>query len=317
MSLEWLRSRPRAAALLGGCVLIAALAAAPAFAGEYALELALRFTITLVLAEAWNLLAGEVGLVSLGTSCAVGLGGYVFVGLLERLQAPIAIALIGAGAAGALLAAVSSPGLLRLRGLYFTVGTLALAEVLRLLMVNIERFGGATGLFLSGEAPAPGTLLRVAALVLATTWVVRYVVITSPLSLLLHAVRDDEDVAAQFGVRTFWVKLVVFALASALAAVAGALQAWKLGAIEPYGMFALRWSVDALCIVIVGGLGRDAGPLVGALFVVASGELFVDYPRVHLALTGLLLIVMMRFAPGGIVGLIADLTRRVRPVPAG
>jgi branched-chain amino acid transport system permease protein len=306
------RSRPGLAQLAVGGLLLAALAAAPAFLGEYPLQVLFRFAIALVLAEAWNLLAGTVGLVSLGTSCAFGVGGYVFVGLLEYAHVPDGAALLGAAAAGALLAALSAPGLLRLRGLYFTVGTLALAEVLRLLMVNVERFGGATGLFLSGDTPRPASLLRIAACVLAATWIVGYGVRATRASVLLRGVRDDEDVAAQFGVNTFGVKLAAFAIACALAAAAGAVQAWKLGAIEPYGMFALRWSIDALIIVILGGLGQPAGPFIGAVLVVASSELFVDYPRVHLALTGLLLIVMMRFAPRGLAGLIGDLTRRIR-----
>jgi branched-chain amino acid transport system permease protein len=292
--------------------LLALLAIAPSFLGEYPLEVLFRFSIALVLAEAWNLLAGSVGLVSLGTSCAVGVGGYVFVGLLEYAHAPGGLALSGAAAAGALLAVLSAPGLLRLRGLYFTVGTLALAEVLRLLMVNVERFGGATGLFLSGDVPGPASLLRIAGAVLAVTWIAAYAVRVTRLSVLVRAVRDDEDVAAQMGVNTFAVKLGAFALACALASAAGAVQAWKLGAIEPYGMFALRWSIDALCIVILGGLGEGAGPLVGAVLVVASGELLVDYPRVHLALTGLLVIVMMRFAPQGLVGLFRAALGRLR-----
>ena len=265
-----------------------------------------------MLAEAWNLLAGMTGLVSLGTSCAVGAGSYVFVALLEYVHAPSAVALVGAAAAGGLLAALAAPGLLRLRGLYFTVGTLALAEVLRLLMVNVQRFGGATGIFLSGDVPGPGGLLRVAACVLAVTWIFAYGVRVTRVGVLLRAVRDDEDVAAQLGVNTFGLKLGAFVIASALAGVAGAVQAWKLGAIEPYGMFALQWSIDALCIVILGGLGEPAGPLVGAALLGELSELFIDYPRVHLALTGVLLIVMMRFAPQGLVGLARDAAHHLR-----
>ena len=298
--------------LVIGCIILGTLGLAPVFLSDYPLEVLFRFSIALVLAEAWNLLAGMTGLVSLGTSCAVGIGGYVFVALLEYAHVAAPVAFLGGAAAGAVLAALAAPGLLRLRGLYFTVGTLALAEVLRLLMVNVQRFGGATGIFLSSDVPGAAGLLRVAACALAATWVCAYAIRVTRIGVLLRAVRDDEDVAAQLGVNTFGIKLVAFTIASALAAVAGAVQAWKLGAIEPYGMFALRWSIDALCIVILGGLGQPAGPLVGTALVVSSSELFIDYPRVHLVLTGVLVIVMMRFAPQGLVGLARDVARHLR-----
>jgi branched-chain amino acid transport system permease protein len=77
----------------------------------------------------------------------------------------------------------------------------------------------------------------------------------------------------------------------------------KLGAVEPYGTFGVQWTVNVLSIVIIGGQGLRAGPLVGAIFVVALGELLADYPAVHLSLTGLILILVIRFAPKGLVGL--------------
>jgi branched-chain amino acid transport system permease protein len=123
----------------------------------------------------------------------------------------------------------------------------------------------------------------------------------------LRAVRDDEDAAAQVGVRPFRIKLAAFALASALAAIAGGIQATKLGAIEPYGMFGLQWSIDVLSMVIIGGVGFRLGPLLGALFVVTLGEMLADYPEAHTAITGVILILVIRFAPNGIVGLGAAL----------
>jgi branched-chain amino acid transport system permease protein len=288
------------------------MAAASLYLGDYGMQILFRLLVGLVLAEAWNLMAGYTGLVSLGTSSAVGLGGYALIGLLNHSALPIGLAIAAAAAAGAVLAAIAAPGLLRLRGLYFTVGTLALAEVLRLVMINVERFGGATGLFLDRDPPSQSALIGIAAGLLAVAWLTFLIIDRSRWSVLLRAVRDDEDVAAQLGVRPYRVKLAVFATASALMAAAGAVQALKLGAIEPYGMFGLRWSIDALSMVIIGGMGQRAGPAVGAVVVIASAELLADFPEAHLALTGVLLIVMMRFAPRGLVGLARDLWARRR-----
>ena len=302
----------RAIEWLALCAALAALGFAPGVLGEYGSQLLLRALLALVLAESWNLLAGYAGLVSLGTSSAIGAGGYVLVALLNHTTLPLVIIMLCAGAAGALLAALAAPGLLRLRGLYFTVGTLALAESLRLIMINSDRLGGATGLFLDRDPPALPALVWISLGLLALTLLVLQVCTHTSVSVLLRAVRDDEDVAAQMGVRAFRVKLAVFAAVSALMAMAGAIQALKLGAIEPYGIFGLRWSIDTLAMVVIGGLGMRLGPLIGVALVMLSGELLADYPEAHLALTGVLVILAMRLAPRGVAGLLADLASRWR-----
>lgn len=299
-------------------VLIGALAAlwfAPDFFGDYWLQLGFRTSVYLVLAQGWNLMAGSAGLVSLGTSCFVGLGGYVAFGLLNRLGIPLPLALATCAIAGSALAALVSTALFRLRGLYFTVGTLALAELLRLLMVNVSAFGGATGVILQEDPPALPVLFRYALIVAFVASLAMTLCARTRISVILRAVRDDEDAAAQMGVRPYRVKLGAFALASALAAMAGGIQAVKLGAIEPYGMFGLQWSIDVLSMVIIGGVGFRLGPLVGALFVVALGEALADYPEAHLAIAGAILIVLIRFAPHGVVGFVAKLPL-ARSVPA-
>jgi branched-chain amino acid transport system permease protein len=293
----------------------------PDVTGDYWLQLGFRICVYLTLAQGWNLMAGSAGLVSLGTACFVGLGAYVAVGSLNGLGVPLPLALALCAVAGGLLAVLVSPALFRLRGLYFTVGTLALSELLRLLMVNVSTFGGATGLFLQEDPPALPVLFRYALVVAVVASAAIMLCARTRVSVILRAVRDDEDAAAQMGVRPFRVKLGAFVLASALGAAAGGIQAVKLGAIEPYGMFGLQWAIDVLSMVIIGGVGLRLGPLVGALFVVALGELLADYPEAHIAVAGVILIVLIRFAPHGIVGFAAQwpslkLLKSLRRVPA-
>jgi branched-chain amino acid transport system permease protein len=285
---------------------------APALFGDYWQQIGFRTLIYLTLAEGWNLMAGSAGLVSLGTSCFVGLGAYVAFGLLNAFGLPMPLALAASALAGGVLAAVVSPALFRLRGLYFTVGTLALAELLRLTMINVSAFGGATGIILKDDPPALPILFRFALAVALVASLAVTACTRTRASVILRAVRDDEDAAAQMGVRPFRVKISVFALASALAAMAGAVQAVKLGAIEPYGMFGLQWSIDALTMVIIGGVGLRLGPLVGAVFVIALGEALADYPEAHIAIAGLILIALIRYAPRGAVGFAAGLGSALR-----
>ena len=279
------------------------LAAVAPVLSDYPLEIGFRILLLITLAEAWNLLAGYGGLVSLGTACFFGIGAYGFTVLMNFAGLPIGLAMPLAGLGAALLAALVSRAMFRMRGLYFTVGTLALAEATRMFMINYNGLGGATGLFLAQDPPGLCELYLIALALLGLTTALMTLLTRSRFSILLRAVRDDEDAAAQIGVRTFRIKLIVFVVASFLMGMAGALQGLKLGAIEPYGMFGLQWTVNVLAIVIIGGQGLRAGPIVGAIFVVAIGELLADYPALHLALTGLILIVVIRFAPQGLVGL--------------
>jgi branched-chain amino acid transport system permease protein len=290
-------------------VVFAGGAVVPNLLSDYSQQIGFRLMLYIVLAESWNLLAGYCGLVSLGSASFVGLGAYIFVGMINGFGAPLSLAWIAAGLAGCLLAAAISLAVFRLRGLYFTVGTLALSEALRLLMINVPWFGGATGLFLQADFPSSQQLYLLMLGLLAITECLLSLATQSRLSILMRAVRDDEDAAAQVGVRTFRVKLGVFVLGSLLMSAGGALQAYKLGAIEPYGMFGLQWSIDVLAMVIIGGIGLRGGPIIGAVFVVVLAELLGDYPELHVAITGLILIVVIRFAPKGLAGLASKLVR--------
>jgi branched-chain amino acid transport system permease protein len=305
-------------ALIGVVLLIgfAVLMLLSRWVGDYALELGFRLLVLMTLAEAWNLLAGYGGLVSLGTASFVGLGAYVLVGAMNR-GLPLALAWAACGAAAAVLALLVSRAVFRLRGLYFTVGTLALAEALRLFMVNYQPFGGAVGLFLTPDPPELRGLFLLSLALFAATTLLMQLATRSRYSILLRAVRDDEDAAAQVGVRSFRIKLLAFVVASALMGLAGGLQGLKLGAVEPYGMFGLQWTVNVLAIVVIGGQGQRLAAVVGTLFVVSLGEILAAYPALHLAITGLILILVIRFAPQGLAGLLAAAwrygRRRLRP----
>jgi branched-chain amino acid transport system permease protein len=277
----------------------------PSYAGGYEVEIVFSMLIYLTLAEAWNLLAGYGGLVSLGSSAFIGIGAYLLAGLVDNSAIPVPAALIISGLGAALLAAIVSPAVFRLRGLYFTVGTLALGEAARLFMINVPFFGGATGIFLNINLPATAELYPYAVGLLALTTLIVSLCTHTRFSVILRSVRDDEDAAGQVGVRAFRVKFAVFTIASFLMGAAGGVQAYKLGAIEPYGTFGLQWAVNVL--------GQRAGALVGTVFVVVLNELLASYPEIHTAITGIILIVIIRFAPRGLVGLAAEALRRLRP----
>jgi len=291
-------------------VLFIVLAASVPLLSDYGLEIAFRLLLLITLAEAWNLLAGYGGLVSLGTASFFGLGAYTLTKLLSDPSDSIILAMLAGGVVAALMALLVSRAVFRLRGLYFTVGTLALAEALRLFMVNYRGLGGASGLFLAVDPPAQREMVWLALGLLAFATLVVTLATATRFSILLRAVRDDEDAANQIGIRPFRIKLIAFLLASTLTGMAGALQALKVGTVEPYGTFGIQWTVAVLSVVIIGGQGLRLGPAVGAVFLVALSELLAEYPALQLALTGAILIGVIRLAPLGLVGLVQRLLAR-------
>jgi branched-chain amino acid transport system permease protein len=292
-----------------------ALLAPPLWLGDYAVEIGFRLLTLFCLCEAWNLLAGYGGLVSLGSGAFIGLGGYGLVGFLNHAGHSVALALGCAALGCALFAVLVAPAMFRMRGLYFTVGTLALGEGLRLFMVNAPWFGGATGLFFQDDPPDLRRLYVYAFVVFVAVEIAQSALTASRFSLLLRAVRDDEGAATQMGAPAFKIKLAAFVGASALMGIVGGLTAMRLGAIEPYGMFSVNWSMNVALAAIIGGLGYRLGAIVGATTVTAMSEALADYPQMNLALTGLLLIVIVRLAPSGVCGLAARFARS-RRLPA-
>lgn len=290
----------RAQYWLAAAVAVALLAALPFVLGTYWQQLGFRALQLLTMALAWNLLAGYGGQVSLGNGAFVGLGAYTLALLGNRFGWPGAALLPACGAVAALCAALLSRAIFRLRGLYFTIGTLAFAEALRILMVNLPQFGGANGIVLKIATPPAYTLYWLALAVAVLSALLIALTLGSPASLALRAVRDDESVAGEMGVRTFRVKLLCFSFASFLMGLVGGLQALKLGVIEPYGAFGMSWTIDTVAIVVIGGLGTRGGALLGALLYLLLGEALRDQPELHGAITGVFLLLVIRLSPQGL-----------------
>jgi branched-chain amino acid transport system permease protein len=305
---------------LGAVLIVATAFAYPVVASDYTEEVSFRVFEYVALAQAWNLLAGYGGLVSLGSAAFIGVGAYATAEVTNHSSTPLGVAMVLSGALAACLAAALSPALFRLRGLYFTVASLAMAEALRLLMINIPNFGGAAGLFLLSDAPTTSQLYFISLGVAVAACVLISLIVRTRLALGLRAVREDEDVASEMGVVTSRTKLAAFALSAFVMGVVGGMQAAKLGVINPYGSFGLQWTIDIAVIVIIGGIGTRVGPVVGAVVYVLLAEMLSAYPELHVAITGVILIAVVRFAPSGIWGAALTASKwaahRVRQVAA-
>jgi branched-chain amino acid transport system permease protein len=290
--------------LIGGVVVVpvAIAVAAPVWTTDYGLVVGYQIAQLAALAVAWNLMAGYGGLVSLAVAAFVGLGSYASAKLTISAGFALLPSLLSGGAVAALFAVLVSVPMFRFRGLYFTIASLVLASALAIFMVNYDGLGGATGLTLTNVAPTLRELYYLALACAGVAVIGTVLVLRARLGMGLLAVRDDEDVAERMGVATFRTKLVAFTLSGFVMGLVGGLQAQRLGHIEPYGSFALSWTIDSVNAAIVGGIGTIVGPIVGAAIVVELAEQLADYPEAHVAITGALLIAVIRFAPGGVWG---------------
>jgi branched-chain amino acid transport system permease protein len=275
----------------------------PLVADPYSIDLAYTLFVYIALAQSWNLIGGYTGLVSLGQAAFFGLGAYTTAILLTMTGLPFLVAALASGLIATAFAAAIALPVFRFRGIYFAIGTLVLAEALRLWMINWSLTGGAQGINLPIEnIPDPTTFYYIGLVLAGGATGIIALILRTRLGIGLRAIRDNEDAAQNMGVNTFRVKLYAFAISAFIAGITGGIHAMYLGTIEPYSIFSVTWTITAINIVIIGGIGTLFGPLIGAIFSTFLSEALKDYQSVHLIITGVILILVIRFLPAGIWG---------------
>jgi branched-chain amino acid transport system permease protein len=302
-------------------VLVVAAAAALAVSGRLsnnALNVGATLFVYIALAQAWNILAGFSGQISLGVGAFVGAGAYSMGLVMVHAGLGRLPALAVAAGAGGLLGLLLAVPLLRLRGDYFAVGTLAAALALQAWLLNWDFAGGSTGLSLPVTAvPSLAGLYRLGLGVAVLGTGAAVVVRGSRFGLRLLAIREHEEAAATLGVNTWRMRVGALVLSSTLMGLAGGAFALMQLSFEPTGMVGLNWTIWALMMVVIGGFGTITGPIAGAVFVyyVVATEL-ASYPTLGLFIEGALLVVIVRFAPRGVVPLAVDAAKALRRKPA-
>jgi branched-chain amino acid transport system permease protein len=286
-------------------------------------ESLLLAAVYITLASNLNLMIGYAGYVNFGSIVFYGLGGYVCVYLVAQWNVPVVAAALIAGASVSLLALVFGLGILRLRGAYFALATIGINEAVKAFIVNFEPWGGATGIYLSLNAytplGGPGQALWViyflVVVVMSASLFLSYGVKTSKFGLGLRAIGQNEDAAGVLGIPTPSYKAVVYSISAFLPAVAGGLFFFKSGIIEPSGAFDLTLSIEAIVMVMLGGIGTVTGAAIGAFIyeelrsILLTAEAFSHF---QLVIAGSLLLAIVLFAPGGLMGLIYRRWPRMR-----
>jgi branched-chain amino acid transport system permease protein len=258
------------------------------------------------LALAWNLVGGFGGQFSLGHSIFVGIGGYATAVILTMYETPLVPTIFGAGLISAFIGVLLAYPLLRLRGPYLAVGSLGMALAVYGWMINWDFTKAASSYQIPTAALIDIPTLFSFAVVLAAVSLIAVILLTrSPLGLRLVAIRDDESGAASLGVRRVRTLIPVWALSGFLTGLMGALYALQKGTITVDSAFAISFSLDAAVIAVLGGLGTISGPLIGAVIVYYLRFYSADYSNLALLIEAAIVIIVVRFFPTGIIGLVS------------
>ena len=307
-------SSQRRRLLLGVAAVAAVAALGPLLiANPYASRLAQLLFLNVLLASAWNLVGGFAGQISFGNSSLFGVGAYAtsmlwLAGVHPFLTMPVA----------ALLAALYGVAwgwpCLRLRGPYFAIATIGVAEATRIVANQVEAAGGASGLTLPLEEDLGPVLLYGLGAVLAVTAVLlSSAVRRSRLGLGLIALREDARAAAASGVNVARQQVTVFAIAAALTGLGGGYYALFTLYVVPEKVFGFDLSISLVLMVLVGGIGTVMGPVLGAaIFLFLEQFVLVSLADIHLAAFGVLLIFIVLLEPRGVAPRLAQLGALIR-----
>jgi branched-chain amino acid transport system permease protein len=287
---------------------IALVATVPWWGSAVLVQFGINALILATLAQSWNIIGGYTGYPSFGNSVFYGLGGYgVAIAMVQYgLPFPAGLA-IGISLAVGFAILLGLP-VLRLRGHYFAIATLGLAEVMTAIVSNLEIAGRNVGLILplvKGDALFfELSLILLVVTTLAVMWISR-----SRFGFGLIAIRENEQAAAVMGVNTTLYKILAFALCSVFSAVAGGIHAYWITYLDPGSAFDVALNVKMIIMAVFGGPGTIFGPVLGAFVLSAISEILATkVTSLASVFFGIVIVAAIVFMPRGF----ADLVRRFR-----
>jgi len=289
----------------------------PLKAGNFYLHIVIIISIFTMMASGLNLLLGFTGQASIGHAAFYGIGAYTSALLVMKAHSPFWLAFIASGCvAGAAGALIGYPAL-RLKGISFAIVTFAVGELVRLVFVNwkgltngqdgLTDIPGASLLGFDFTAKLPMAYLALFFALLSLFLVDR--IVNARVGKAFISIREDEDLAASTGVNVMQYKVLSFAISTFLAGLAGSLYAHYMRFINPAD-FTVMQSMQLIAMVVIGGLGSILGPIAGALVLLFLPELLRPIKDYYYLIFGFILILVMIFAPLGVMGGIKSLTAR-------
>jgi len=307
--------------------LVVALLAFPlVFVRPYPRDVMIKIFLYGLLAQAWNLLGGYCGQISLGNAVFFGIGAYTSSVLGSRWDVSPWLAMAAGMALAVLVSQVIGFPCFRLRGHYFAIATIAIGEIVQTVMINWDAVGGARGLALPIK---PETLANfqfhrakwpyyyIALGLFATVFALTALVERWRPGYYFRAIREDADAAQSLGVPLTRYKLVAIGLSAAFTALGGSFYAQYVPFIDPESVFPLSLSILICLVAVLGGVGTLWGPILGAVILIPLSEATRIYfggtgKAVDLMIYGGLIVLVAVVQPGGLAALMRRRRRGVR-----
>ncbi len=263
------------------------------------LDILLQVFLYIGLTQSWNLLGGYTGQISLGHCAFFGIGA-LCTRMLWETGTPFYLAFPAGGLAAVILAVIIGLPALRLKGIYFSIGTLGLAIIARVTIGNVfptVSFMSASQLANYSVTPKYYLAMALAILVCLTV----YLLLNSKLGLGMLTVREDERAAASSGINVFKHKVIALIISSLFAGLAGGIFAYYYASYYYYTTFELDWAFNPVLVTFIGGVGTIIGPIIGsAIFVVLQRVFSLTLGEVHVVIFGALFVIIVLLLPGGL-----------------
>ena len=286
-------------------IVVIALLTLPLWAPESVVMIVLLIMLYMAIGQMWNLLAGYAGLVSLGQQIFIGLGGYSLAIITEVYQLNFVLAIVVGGVVSAIFALIISQPIFKMKGIYFAISTWVIAEALALYFLNwsFVRYGLGFNIRTTYEMSTSFLYFLSLALGLGSVLLV-YIIMRTKRGLALMAMRDNELAAEVMGIELYKTKLTIFVISAFITGMTGAVLYLNISFIQPYAAFSIDWTVAAVVIVIIGGIGTMEGPIIGAVVYVILKQFLYDFPGISMIILGVIAILIILIAPKGIMGML-------------
>jgi branched-chain amino acid transport system permease protein len=278
-----------------------------------------------VLGQAWNIIGGYAGQVSLGHTVFFGVGAYTSTILLLKVGLSPWIGMVAGMGLSALSSAVIGYPCFRLSGKYFVIATIAVLQIAQTLVIGLEALGGAAGLSLPIQTESfwafqfhssKNAYAYIALAMMAIATIITYLMSQSRSGFYFRAIRESEDAAESLGVDTVKYKLYAMIISAVLTSAAGTFYAQYIMYIDPRSVFSYPMAIKMCLLTTLGGAGTVLGPIIGTLILVPLSELSRAYlggggSGVDLIVYGIILTLIAIYRPDGIAGLIRQTGQRL------
>ncbi|WP_042354467.1 branched-chain amino acid ABC transporter permease [Bacillus rubiinfantis] len=252
--------------------------------------------INIILAVSLHLIIGVTGQFSIGHAGFLAVGAYASAIMTMKLALPFPVAILVAGAAAAVAGLIIGIPTLRLRGDYLAIATLGFGEIMKIVFLNIDYVGGASGMTVMHLTTWPWLI---GCVVLTIVVILNFTNSTHGRACL--SIRENEIAADAMGINTTYYKVMAFVIGAFFAGVAGALHAHNFYIIQPANFGFLK-SFDILILVVIGGLGSMSGSVIAAILLTIISTFLSNYPEVRMLIYSVVLVMMMLFRPQGLMG---------------